>query len=251
MGAIIRPFGLDPDLEERKSDMSSVENGTKHRRAVWLAVGGALVVVIAVAAIVLLNRTPDQVSGTPVSSTTGSAPSTQSSAESPSPSPTGETSTGPTKAGPTASKTSPSDTGSPTVVPTKSVETTTVPLDKKAKSGKDITVSVVKFEDVKGKAQGPGEIAGPALRVTVEVVNGSTERLPMDLALVNLYYGKDKTPASGLSGPGAKPLTKPVGAGASATGRYVFGVPKNEQKRLTVEFSYTTDAPTVVFSGSR
>ena len=143
------------------------------------------------------------------------------------------------------------DTGSPTVVPTKSVETTTVPLDKKAKSGKDVTVRVLKFEDVKGKAQGPGEIAGPALRVTVEVINGSTERLPMDLALVNLYYGKDKTPASGLSGPGAKPLIKPVAAGTSASGRYVFGVPKSEQDQLTVEFSYTTDAPTVVFSGSR
>ena len=231
--------------------MSSVEARPKNRRALWLAVGGALVVVIAIVAIVLFNRTPDQVGAAPAASSTGSASGNQSSAESPSPSPTSETSTGPTRARPTASESSRSATGSPSVVPTKSVETTTVPLDKKAKSGKDVMVSVVKFEDVKGKAQGPGEIAGPALRVTVEVANGSTEKLPMDLALVNLYYGKDKTPASSLSGPGVRPLTKPVAAGESATGRYVFGVPKGEQDKLTVEFSYTTDAPTVVFSGSR
>ena len=66
----------------------------------------------------------------------------------------------------------------------------------------------------------------------------------MDLALVNLYYGKDKTPASALSGPGADPLTKPVAAGRlGVADDYVFGVPKSEQDQLTVEFSYTTDAP--------
>jgi len=64
-----------------------------------------------------------------------------------------------------------------------------------------------------------------------------------------VYYGKDKTPASTLSGPGLSPLAKPIPAGKSASGSYVFSVPQDERDPLTVEFSYTTDAPTVIFSG--
>ena len=51
---------------------------------------------------------------------------------------------------------------------------------------------VSKIESVDGEAQGPGEVAGPALRVSIEVENTSGEDVAMDLALTNLYYGKDR-----------------------------------------------------------
>jgi hypothetical protein len=116
--------------------------------------------------------------------------------------------------------------------------------------GNGVSVQVTKIESVKGEAQGPGEIAGPAVRVTVTVTNGTDKEVPMDLALVNLYYGKDKTPASTLSGPGLSPLSAPIPAGEKDSGSYVFSVPEGQRDPLTVEFSYTTDAPTVIFSGT-
>ena len=144
----------------------------------------------------------------------------------------------------------PSSTARATTVPSKVVPTRTATLRKEAPLGNGVSVRVTDVEKVVGTARGPGEIAGPAARVTVRVSNKTRQRIPMDLALVNLYYGRQKTPAQVLSGPGSAPLRRPVAAGEAASGKYVFGVPGNQFDRIVVEFSYTTEAPTVVFSGS-
>jgi len=94
-------------------------------------------------------------------------------------------------------------------------------------------------------------VAGDALRVTLELSNKSAKQLPSNLALVNLYYGAGSTPATSLSGPGSKAFPRTVAAGASASGRFVFNVPKASQGQIEVEFSYSTEAPTVIFKGSR
>jgi cytoskeletal protein RodZ len=227
--------------------MSHVDARPRRRRVVWIALAAAVLLIAIAVAIGVTNRDSGTVTEPPPSTavSVSTAPSTSGSAS------TGGTSAAPTTPVPTASVPSPTATGTPTIVPTESASSTTVPLDKKAPAGKDVVVRVTRFEEVKGKAQGPGEVAGPALRVTVKVANGTSKPLPMNLALVNLYYGKDATPASALSGPGFRPLSKPIKAGSSAAGQYVFNVPKNEQGFVTVEFSYTTAAPTVVFKGSR
>jgi hypothetical protein len=138
----------------------------------------------------------------------------------------------------------------PTVVATKAVPTKSVSLRNKSELGNGVSVRVTKVESVKGKARGPGEIAGPALRVTVRVANETARAVSMSLALVNVYYGTDKTPAPALSGPGVEPLRASIASGRAASGRYVFGVPRGQRDVLQVEFSYTTDAPTVIFSGA-
>ena len=227
--------------------MSEVSARPRRRAALW--VGLAAAVLIAVVVAVLLNRTPAATGPTATTSSSGAGSSESPAAASGGP--TGATATRSPTPVPTASVPAATATGSPTVVPTKAGQTNKVPLEDKAEVGRNVLVKVTKFESVKGKAEGPGEIAGPALRITVSVTNGSSEEIPMDNALVNLYYGKKQTPASILSGPGAKPLSKPVRAGGSASGRYVFNVPADQQGQLSVEFSYTTDEPTVVFSGSR
>jgi hypothetical protein len=109
---------------------------------------------------------------------------------------------------------------------------------------------VSRIESVDGEAQGPGEIAGPALRVNIVVENTSGEDVAMDLALTNLYYGKERTPASTLSGPGARPLPGSLAAGGKASGRYVFGVPARGRNPLVVEFSLRADRPTILFEGN-
>ncbi|WP_344801805.1 DUF4352 domain-containing protein [Microlunatus ginsengisoli] len=198
---------------------------------------------IAAIVVVLLTRGGNSPGAGPGTDQTPSASAGASSAAS------GQPSAAVTTPVPSASIPAPTATGTPTVVPTKPTSATTAPLDQKASLGNGVSVKVSKIESVKGEAQGPGEIAGPAVRVTVEVTNGTDKEVPMDLALVNVYYGKKKTPASTLSGPGLSPLSAPIPAGKSASGTYVFSVPSDQRDPLTVEFSYTTDAPTVIFSG--
>ncbi|MBM7798520.1 hypothetical protein JOE57_001441 [Microlunatus panaciterrae] len=137
-----------------------------------------------------------------------------------------------------------------TVPPGKPAPTRRAPLGKTGDLGNGVTVTVSKVESVKGQAHGPGEIAGPALRISITVDNKTKKAVPMELALVNLYYGSDRTPAGPLSGPGADPLSKPVAAGKASTGTYVFAVPKDQRGAIEVEFTYTTAAPKVVFRGA-
>ncbi|HET9648797.1 MAG TPA: hypothetical protein VFP34_11255 [Microlunatus sp.] len=216
------------------------QDAPRRRTAIWLAVG-AVVLIVAVIVAVLLTRgessgaapgSDQSYNGSAPASPGSGSPSTQDSAPVPSP-----------------SVPKPTATGKPTVVPTKATASTTAPLDQTASLGNGVSVRVAKVESVKGEAQGPGEIAGPAVRVTVEVANGTDKEVPMDLALVNLYYGEDKTPASTLSGPGVAPLSAPIAVGKTDSGTYVFSVPESQRGALTVEFSYTTDAPTVIFRG--
>ncbi len=214
----------------------------RRRTAIWVGIASAVAILVVVVVIVIGRGGGDpgttvSPSGAPSSSVTGSSgkPTAGDDEQSAVPSPSLPSST---------------VTGKPTVVPTQTQKTTSAPLDEKGELGNGVIVEVTKIEDVKGEAEGPGEVAGPAIRVTVTVKNTTEKAISMDLALVNVYYGKAKTPASVLSGPGAAPLAKPIEPGKSDSGAYVFSVPKDGRNPLSVEFSYTTDAPTVIFSGT-
>jgi hypothetical protein len=168
--------------------------------------------------------------------------------ESVSPSPT--TSGPPPTPVPTPSLPSPTATGSPTVVPTREPTAVRTGLKESAPAGVGVSASVERIEAVDGEARGPGEIAGPALRVTIRLRNDSDRELRTELGLINLYYGADRTPASTLSGPGAAAFPATIAAGGTGEGTSVFTVPTEARDRIEVEFSYSTDVPVVIFSGS-
>lgn len=208
------------------------------RRAIWVTAGAVAVVVIVVLAVLLIRGNGSGATPGSESGQAGSGPLTDA-----------EPSQQVTTPVPSVSIPKPTATGKPTVVPTQETSTTSAPLDDKVGLASGVEVRVAEIESVRGEAQGPGEIAGPAVRVTVMVRNKSDKDISMDMALVNVYYGAEKTPASTLSGPGAVPLPANLAAGKSARGAYVFSVPDNQRDHLTVEFSYSTKAPTVIFSG--
>ncbi|HSK34456.1 MAG TPA: hypothetical protein VK903_13325 [Propionicimonas sp.] len=144
----------------------------------------------------------------------------------------------------------PTATGTPTVVPTRKPTSVETGLDDDVETAPGVTASVEEIEAVTGEARGPGEIAGPALRVTINLKNGSDEAIRTELGLINVYYGKDRTPAGTLSGPGVTPFPAEIPAGGSGTGTSVFNVPTGQRDQVEVEFSYSTDAPGVIFSGA-
>jgi hypothetical protein len=212
----------------------------RRRTAIWLAVGAAALVAVIAVALLFTRGGAGGASPSTDAPDTGAAPGTPVSAA---PSAT-ETTPVPRASVPEATA-----TGTPTVVPTQPTSAQTAPLDEKASLETGVAVEVSEIESVRGEARGPGEVAGPAVRVSIEVTNATEDGVQMDLALVNVYYGDDRTPASALSGPGLSPLPPTVGPGASAEGAYVFSVPEDRRDLLTVECSYSAEAPTVIFSG--
>lgn len=124
-----------------------------------------------------------------------------------------------------------------------------VPLTEKKTVRNGITATITGLQAVDGEARGVGEIAGPALRFTVTVSNGTASALKLGTALVNVSYGTDDSPASPLSGPGATEFPLTVAAGASASSTLVFVVPLDQRGKVRISFSLDALTPIAVFEG--
>lgn len=125
-----------------------------------------------------------------------------------------------------------------------------VSLTSDARPAPGITAHLLTLENVTGVAEGPGEIAGKAVRVTVELVNGTNDALDLRGAVVNLYTGTDKVPTSVLSGSGSVALPATLPADGTARATYVFRT-DDRDGHLEVEVDIA-DAPTIVaFAGTR
>ena len=140
--------------------------------------------------------------------------------------------------------------GSLDTVPVETVVTAPpVAIDEVADAGTGITFRLELLEAVDGEANGPGEIAGPAVRVTVVATNDSPSPVLLEGVVVDLTYGSQNTSAAPLSGPGAVRFTGEVAPGASATGVYVFDVPVDQRGAVSVLVSYAASVSPVVFQG--
>ncbi len=124
-----------------------------------------------------------------------------------------------------------------------------VALTEEAAVGNGVTATVEDLEAVQGSAQGPGQVAGPAVRVTVRIVNGTDAPVSLDAVAVDVTTGPDASPASPLEDVSAVPFTGTVGPGGSAVGAYVFTVPADQRDAVTVAVGYQAGAPYLVFTG--
>ena len=163
--------------------------------------------------------------------------------------------TAPTTAEGSAATTPPAPTEAPSPDSLVTVPTDTIPVadpippDEVADFGTGVTAAIVDVEAVDGVAALPGEISGPALRVTVRLTNGSAAALDLGQTLVDVTYGADRTPGLALGEPGGAPLAGSLAPGASAQGVYVFGIPVDERGQVQVTVMYDVTAPIVVFEG--
>jgi hypothetical protein len=124
-----------------------------------------------------------------------------------------------------------------------------VGLDATAAAGTGVTARLTAIDSVQSKAGAPGQVAGPALRVTVRIKNGTNADFSLDGVAVNLSYGKDNTPGSPAEDSSSSPFTGTLPAGDEAEGVYVFSVPKDSRDVVTVEVGYQPGAPLMIFSG--
>ena len=215
------------------SDQPNAARPSPARR--WVIVAAVVVALVAGGFIIYLNSVGP--GGPQAAPGAGSTPSPQATA---------------TGATPVPSPSLPSATasGPPTVETARPKPSVTASIDQPADIVTGVSARVTKIEAVSGVANGPGEIAGPALRITVEVTNSAEAPFDLSAAIVNLYYGKARTPAGMLSGPGVQSFPASVSPGASATGRFVFNVPKASRGTIQVEFRGSPDASVAIFAGA-
>ena len=150
---------------------------------------------------------------------------------------------------PTATADPTDPTTEPTAAPTEDPTAPPVDLEDPAEIG-EITARLARIEAIEGEAEGPGEIAGPALRVTVELTNGSAAAADLTGVVVNLYHGPDAAPAELLAGSGSAWFEGALAPGATVTGVYVFTVPLDDRAPIQVTVFVTPDEPTVLFEGA-
>lgn len=154
---------------------------------------------------------------------------------------------------PTADPADPADptdpVATPTADPTTDPTAPPVDLEDPAEIGA-LTARLTRIEAIEGEAEGPGEIAGPALRVTVELTNGGDAAADLTGVVVNLYHGPGSAPAEMLAGSGSAWLEGTLAPGGTVTGVYVFTVPADDRDPVQVTVFVTPDEPTVLFEGA-
>ena len=114
----------------------------------------------------------------------------------------------------------------------------------------EVTATVTSVEAVAGEANGPGEVAGPALRFTVSIENRTGAAIQLGNTVVNAYTGAEQTPADVLSGPGVQPLPATLESGQTATGVFVFSIDESERDLVRVTVDYAAGIPVAAFEGS-
>lgn len=123
-----------------------------------------------------------------------------------------------------------------------------VQLDKPSQTGTGLTAGLVSIKSINAKAQLPGEIAGPALAITVEVKNNSSQAADLNTSVVTLQDSK-KAPGGEMTASPARPLKGRLAPGDSSRGVYVFAVPENARKPIIVNVTIS-NAPVLVFTGN-
>lgn len=110
-------------------------------------------------------------------------------------------------------------------------------------------VSVSSIEDVDGEAVVPGEVSGPAVRITVEVENDTEEAIDLTTAVVTVYAGESGLQANPVSKPAGKAFPSEVAPGNTAQGAFVFELPEDQRSGVRVEVDLSVSDPLIAFEG--
>lgn len=169
------------------------------------------------------------------------AGSTTASAAAPTASSPGST------AGPGASPQS--TAGTPSLTPVPSKARTTLPPAAPSRTvavGGTARTVLLSSRNVTVSGQGPGELSGPGVALTLQVTNGSSS--PLDLDAVTVSASIRGQEASSSDSAPAKPFTGRLAPGAKAQGVYVFVLPPGGRRPVGVLVSLAPDLPVARFT---
>jgi hypothetical protein len=113
-----------------------------------------------------------------------------------------------------------------------------------------VAARLVDIKAVTAAARLPGETAGRALAMIVELTNTTAGVVSLDTVAVNLHVGTDGVRAARVQADSGAPFSGTLAAGASAQAVYAFSVPEDQRTVVTVTVGYSPEAGTAVFSGT-
>ncbi len=123
-----------------------------------------------------------------------------------------------------------------------------VAIDQPAQLSDGVVVSVANVQNVDVSAETPGEVAGPAVAVALNVQNNSSSAIDLSTAMVSATNSGGMLGQPTVASP-ATPLTGSLAAGAAATGTYVFMFPADQRAGLSITVEYIAGAPIALFIG--
>lgn len=222
--------------DETQADEPATGQSDRRRSRGTIAVVVVAALLVAAAVCAGVAASTGQATATPTGAVTPSAPAGGSSS-------------------PAASSASPDATPSdgPDDDAGSDSDRTTLPpvgLDDSATVADGVQVRVAQIESVTGEAVLPGEIGGPALRITVEVRNDSDATIDMRTATVTAAYGDPLQPANPISKPEGKAFENEASPGQAVTGAFVFEVPAEQRGHVRVDVDLSVDQPIIAFEGA-
>src|SRR5882757_2916869 len=124
-----------------------------------------------------------------------------------------------------------------------------VPLTATAQFGNRVSARIVSVRSTTAQARGPGEVSGPAVALTIRLINSSSKNIALDDVVINVVDAAG-TPGVPMSASPARLFTGGLAARGQADGVYVFALPQGHRTPVSVSVSYSAGAPIVLFRGN-
>jgi len=122
------------------------------------------------------------------------------------------------------------------------------PVDVAAGGGEVLGVALEGVRAVEVAADGPGEVSGPGIALTVSVRNGNGGPLSLAGLVVTADSGQDAVPA--VAADGGDPLPASLAAGELGRGTYVFLLGDSGAESVRALVTLSADLPIVALRGA-
>ncbi|MCJ0904457.1 DUF4352 domain-containing protein [Rhodococcus sp. ARC_M6] len=122
-----------------------------------------------------------------------------------------------------------------------------VPIEQPSPLSNGLEVTAVSTEPLELVANGPGEIAGSGVSVTLDFVNKATTDISLDTLTVTAYYG-DRLPAAPGAADTATPVSGSLAPGEHRQGAYVFQIPEDGRDSTIFEVGHTDSQNVIAVS---
>ncbi|WP_232225430.1 hypothetical protein [Leucobacter salsicius] len=121
-------------------------------------------------------------------------------------------------------------------------------LDETIKLSTGFTVALDSISATTVKAETPGDVAGPAVEVVVQVTNVSKEPQRVDSAVVTLETDEGDLGIPTIAG-GASALKGELAPQESTKGHYLFMLDPAEGRDISISVNYAAGEPVAKFTG--
>lgn len=138
---------------------------------------------------------------------------------------------------------------SQTVAPVDLPDPLETDLIAEARPIEDLTVKLLSVEAIEATAEAPGQVAGPAVAITLTMSNSGSR--PVDAAGVEVNLeDANGNPGAGMIDAPAAWFEGEIDPGGEIAGVYVFSVAETARDPIQVSVTVRPGAPAVVFSGA-